>query len=87
MSKKKYEADNSQESDFNELNRGTIAAIRGSVIDVYFPEKLPGISNRLDSEGNSKAVIEVMTHLNSNVIRGIALTATQGLSRGLCFCR
>ena len=82
MSKKKYEADNSQESDFNELNRGTIAAIRGSVIDVYFPEKLPGISHRLDSEGNSKAVIEVMTHLNSNVIRGIALTATQGLSRG-----
>lgn len=82
MSNKKDKTINSQESDSSKLNQGIIAAIRGSVIDVYFPEKLPGLSNRLDSEGDRKVVIEVMTHLNSNVIRGIALTPTQGLSRG-----
>jgi F-type H+/Na+-transporting ATPase subunit beta len=82
MSNKKDKKKNSQESDFSELNQGVIAAVRGSVIDVYFPEKLPRISNRLDSEGDPKVVIEVMTHLNSDMVRGIALTPTQGLSRG-----
>ena len=82
MSNKRDKTENSQGSDSHEPNWGAIASIRGSVIDVYFPEKLPGISNRLDSKGDPKVVIEVMTHLNSNIIRGIALTPTQGLARG-----
>lgn len=82
MSNKRDKAENSQESDYSKLNQGTIAAIRGSVIDVYFPKKIPGISHRLNSGDDKRVVIEVMTHLNSNVIRGIALTPTQGLARG-----
>ncbi|MBN2245476.1 MAG: F0F1 ATP synthase subunit beta, partial [Candidatus Aminicenantes bacterium] len=82
MSNKKDRPENSQGSDSHESNWGKIASVRGSVIDVYFPEKLPGISNRLDSEGDPKVVIEVMTHLSSEMVRGIALTPTQGLSRG-----
>jgi len=82
MSKKKDGPDNSQGSNSQEVNQGTIAAIRGSVIDIDFPENIPGISHRLNTGDDNGVVIEVMTHLDSNLVRGIALTPTQGLSRG-----
>ena len=81
MSKKKSRPGN-LESNSQELNQGNIAAIRGSVIDIHFSEKIPGISHRLNTGDNKRIVIEVMTHLDSNLVRGMALTSTQGLSRG-----
>jgi F-type H+/Na+-transporting ATPase subunit beta len=63
-------------------NTGTIQSIRSSVVDVYFPKKLPAINNRVNAGENRQVAIEVMTHLDSNVARGIALHPTQGLSRG-----
>ncbi len=61
------------------LNRGKISAIRGSVADVYFDEQLPAIKNLLKS---GSVFFEVVLHLDSNTVRGIALTSTQGVSRG-----
>jgi F-type H+-transporting ATPase subunit beta len=63
-------------------NRGEVISIRSSVIDVRFPHKLPQIHNKLQAGENRKVIIEVVTHLDSQTARGIALTATQGLKRG-----
>jgi F-type H+-transporting ATPase subunit beta len=61
---------------------GTVEAIRGSVIDARFPAKLPAIHAELQAGVDGEIVVEVLTQLDSETIRGIALTATRGLSRG-----
>jgi len=66
----------------DQVNSGSILSIRGSVIDARFPHRLPSINSELRSGENGEIVIEVLTHLNSMEIRGIALTPTRGLSRG-----
>lgn len=66
----------------DDLNRGTVISVRGSVIDARFPYQLPAIRNQLRAGDHGKIVIEVIIHLDSETIRGIALTPTQGLFRG-----
>ena len=61
---------------------GTIVAIRGSVVDIKFEDRLPPIHTRLNAGPQEKTVIEVATHLDTVTVRGIALTPTQGLNRG-----
>lgn len=68
--------------DLNQLNKGAVASIRGSVIDARFPRWLPEIHNQLKAGEGGRVVIEVLTHLSSEVVRGIALTPTHGLARG-----
>jgi F-type H+/Na+-transporting ATPase subunit beta len=63
-------------------NRGTVVAVRGSVVDVRFDSRLPAIYSVLRAEMESQIVIEVMTQLDVHRVRGIALTPTQGLARG-----
>ena len=63
-------------------HRGTVISIRGSVVDVRFQDKLPAIRNVLRAGDDDRVRIEVAAHLDANVVRGIALTPTQGLSRG-----
>lgn len=66
-----------------EINKGEIVSIRGSIVDVRFPERIPPIHNELRGElGNVKYVIEVVIHLDRETVRGIALTPTGGLYRG-----
>jgi F-type H+-transporting ATPase subunit beta len=62
-------------------NDGIVTAVRGSVVDACFPTRIPPIFDLLEA-GENKAVVEVVTHLNSDNVRGIALTSTQGLARG-----
>ncbi len=62
--------------------QGQVVAIRGSVVDVYFPNSLPALRNLLRAGMEHQVSIEVATYLSANVIRGIALTPTQGLARG-----
>lgn len=66
----------------NTSNRGTLISIRGSVVDAQFPGRLPSIYNVLTAGDDRGIVIEVITHLESKTIRGIALTSTQGLAHG-----
>ena len=63
-------------------NEGTVTAVRSSVVDACFPSRIPPLFNLLETGDDHKAVIEVVTHLNSETVRGIALTSTQGLARG-----
>jgi F-type H+-transporting ATPase subunit beta len=63
-------------------NLGVITAVRGSVIDAHFPNELPAINNKLVAGQSNRVVIEVISHLDSTHVRGIALTPTQGLARG-----
>jgi F-type H+-transporting ATPase subunit beta len=62
---------------------GRVAAVRGSVVDVQFEDRLPLINSVLRTGTANEIVIEVMTSLDAGHVRGIALTPTQGLSRGM----
>jgi len=64
-------------------NVGTIVAVRGSVVDARFERQLPPISSVLRTGTDAQVLIEVMTQLDAHRVRGIALTATQGLARGM----
>jgi len=63
--------------------RGAVVAVRGSVVDVQFDHGAPSIYSVLRTGSEQSVVIEVMTQLNSRRVRGIALTPTQGLARGM----
>lgn len=58
-----------------------MSSVRGSVVDVRFPDKLPAIHTRIDGGEEGEFIVEVITHLDSDLIRGIALTPTRGLAR------
>ncbi len=66
----------------SQLNNGVVVAIRGSVVDVRFETQLPAIHSMLTMGNGQKIVIEVLEQRDSKHVRGIALTSTQGLSRG-----
>ena len=62
---------------------GEILAVRGSVVDVRFGRDLPRINTVLRAGRAKEVAIEVLTQLDEHRVRGIALTPTQGLSRGM----
>jgi F-type H+/Na+-transporting ATPase subunit beta len=65
------------------LNTGKVLSVRGSVIDVWFDANLPSIYTLLHTGSNNQIEIEVLSQLDVNMVRGIALTPTQGLARGM----
>src|SRR3954470_7150528 len=67
----------------NSSLNGKIISVRGSVVDVWFQNNLPPINTLLHSGKNKEIAIEVMSQLDANRVRGIALTPTQGLARGM----
>jgi F-type H+/Na+-transporting ATPase subunit beta len=64
-------------------NVGVVVAVRGSVVDVRFDARLPRINSVLLAGAMRKIIIEVLTQQNAHQVRGIALTPTQGLARGM----
>lgn len=64
-------------------HKGTILSIRGSVVDIRFEEDLPGVYTMLRTGAEGNVVIEVLSQRSEKVVRGISLTPTQGLSRGM----
>jgi F-type H+/Na+-transporting ATPase subunit beta len=64
-------------------NRGLVVSVRGSVVDVRFDEHLPPIYSVLRAGAEGHIVIEVLAQLDARRVRGIALTPTQGLARGM----
>ena len=64
-------------------NRGSVTAVRGSVVDVRFESHLPLISSVLHTGASGQIVVEVMTQVDAKHVRGIALTPTQGVCRGM----
>jgi F-type H+-transporting ATPase subunit beta len=63
-------------------NVGAVIAVRGSVVDIRFDERLPPIYSLLHAK-EGKIAIEVLAQLDAHLVRGIALTPTQGLARGI----
>lgn len=57
--------------------------MRGSVVDIYFNEYLPSIYSLLRAGKDGCVAIEVLAQLDAHRVRGIALTPTQGLARGM----
>ena len=66
-------------------NLGAVASVRGSVVDVRFDGPLPPIYSVLRSGAKNEIVIEVLAQRDARHVRGIALTPTQGLARGMVF--
>jgi F-type H+/Na+-transporting ATPase subunit beta len=64
-------------------NRGTVVAVRGSVVEVRFETHLPAIYALLRAGAEGEIVIEVMAQIDAGRVRGVALTPTQGLARGM----
>ena len=64
-------------------NRGAIVSVRGSVVDVRFDQHLPPIYSVLHAGEEGRVVMEVLSQLDANRVRCIALTPTQGLARGM----
>jgi F-type H+/Na+-transporting ATPase subunit beta len=65
-----------------ENNSGIVYAIRGSVVDALFPVLQPPLHNSLEAGPNGGIIIEVVSHHENGVVRGIALSPTKGLRRG-----
>jgi len=67
----------------NSSNSGKIISVRGSVVDVFFEHNAPSIYTVLRTGKNNEISIEVLSQLDAQRVRGIALTPTQGLARGM----
>ena len=67
------------------MNKGVIHQIIGPVIDVKFnADEMPELNNAIDIQhGDSRVVAEVAQHMGDDVVRCIALSSTDGLSRGM----
>ena len=64
-------------------NFGTVVSVHGSVVDIRFNDSLPSITTLLRAGNASEIAIEVLAQLDRQRVRGIALTPTQGLARGM----
>ncbi len=73
------------------MNQGKIAQVIGAVVDVAFEDTLPEILNALtvNQPGDREkgipdinVTLEVAAHLGDNMVRTVAMSATDGLVRG-----
>ncbi len=60
-----------------------MVSVRGSVVDICFDQHLPPIYSVLRAGAEQKIVIEVLAQRDARHVRGIALSPTQGLARGM----
>ena len=68
--------------------KGKIVQVVGPVVDVEFPDKLPGIYNALSVEYNVKdepvrLTLEVQQHLGEGRVRCVSMQPTDGMVRGM----
>ncbi|WP_298829859.1 F0F1 ATP synthase subunit beta [uncultured Piscinibacter sp.] len=62
---------------------GVVVAVRGSVVDMRFDGGLPAIHSLLRAGDGGGVAIEVLAQRDARHVRGIALSPTQGLARGM----
>ena len=67
------------------MNKGKIHQIIGPVIDLKFnPEEMPELLNAINIPFRGKIVVaEVAQHIGDDVVRCVALSSTDGLTRGM----
>jgi F-type H+/Na+-transporting ATPase subunit beta len=64
-------------------NLGTVVSVRGSVVDIRFEARLPPINSLLSAGKDGRVLIEVLAQIDEQRVRGVGLTPTQGLARGM----
>jgi F-type H+-transporting ATPase subunit beta len=66
------------------MNKGKVAQIIGTVVDIEFEDQLPSIYNaiRTKTQNGKDLFLETVQHLGSNRVRAIAMDSTDGLQRG-----
>ena len=70
-------------------NTGKVVQVIGPVLDVEFePEHLPEIYNALTLDDASGAIaihltVEVQQHIGQNMVRAVAMSSTDGVTRGM----
>ena len=66
-------------------NIGEIIQIIGTVIDVRFEDILPNIYNalKIQKDDGTSVIMETIEHIGDNTVRGVAMSATEGLKKGL----
>jgi len=66
------------------LAKGKVVQVIGTVIDMEFPpDELPAINNGIVvNQDGVEIIVETQQHIGNNRVRGVALTATEGLQRG-----
>ena len=66
------------------MAKGKVVQVIGTVIDMEFPPgELPAINNGIViNQDGVKIIVEAQQHVGNNWVRGVALTATEGLQRG-----
>ena len=65
---------------------GRVVQVLGGVVDVAFPEgELPEVYDAVEIplDDGDLLVLEIQNHLGDNVVRGVAMGATEGLRRGV----
>ncbi|MBQ9482548.1 MAG: F0F1 ATP synthase subunit beta, partial [Ruminiclostridium sp.] len=67
-----------------EKNIGTVVQIIGAVLDIRFAaDSLPNLKNAIEIDNNGqRLVVEVAQHIGDDIVRCIAMGATDGLVRG-----
>ncbi|MCE5300332.1 MAG: F0F1 ATP synthase subunit beta [Spirochaetia bacterium] len=75
------------------MNEGKVVQVIGPIIDIEFPQgKLPAIYNAIKVEGEYSVsgekhkidlVTEVAMHTGDNTVRTVAMSSTDGISRGM----
>ena len=65
-------------------NIGTVVQVVGPVLDIRFPENsLPNLLNAIEIQLNGHTLVaEVAQHIGGGVVRCIAMSSTDGLTRG-----
>ena len=69
----------------NTQHIGKLTQIIGPVLDIRFDDgEMPEIFNAIEIDNNGKRVVaEVAAHVGDNLVRCVAMSSTDGLSRGL----
>ena len=62
--------------------RGTVVSVQSSVVALHFPRRLPAIHSMVRAGEKGDIRIEVISHVDDETARGIALTSTEGLAEG-----
>ena len=66
-------------------HKGTIHQIIGPVIDIMFkPEEMPELLNAINIKFEDREIVaEVAQHIGDDIVRCVALSSTDGLTRGM----
>ena len=82
-------AEKAEKSPKTQRNIGRVVQVIGPVLDVEFePEHLPEIYNALEIKDRSgpvpvELVAEVQQHIGQNQVRAVAMSSTDGVTRGM----